>query len=1087
MQININKMKSLAIHRFHVFILPLILFEVIQAESYSLRFEHLSVEQGLSQSSVLSIAQDDDGFMWFGTYEGVNRYDGFQFKNYTYHSEDTTSLSQNVVRAIVFDQAGTLWVGTEGGLNRYDRDHEIFIRYYHDPDDPHSLAHNRIRHLYVDQSGVLWISTDDGLSQYIQDKDHFVNYRHDSSDSLSLSNSRVRTVYQDSQGKLWVGTDEGLNLFDPRIHQCIRYVNDPEDPHSLSDNLIIEMTEDRDCNLWICTWGGGVCRFNKTEKKFTRYRFDHNNPFSLSHNIARAILNDREGNLWVGTYGGGLNLYDPKQDRFIRFQNASNTFNTLSSNALYDIYEDNSGMLWVGTDFGGVNKIDRRKTQFINYFTITDPGFHVESNTINTIFQDPNSDENILWIGTWGGGLIRLNRANDKIRIYRHHSNDPKSISSDIVRWITAGHDGNLWIGTEMGLSRMNVKTEVFKNFPFESTNEFDMDYDNVFTVIEDHKRQVWVGSYYGGLHRFDYKTSTFFRYPSIPGDSSTINDYIVWFIYEDSKDVIWIGTETGGLNRYDPKTQMFRSFQNDPDNPESISGNKVISIFEDSDGILWVGTTVGLNRFDRNTETFKKYTLKDGLPSNAIQGILQDNKGILWVSTTQGLSAFSPEAETFHNYSMSDGLPSNEFYVNSCCKGKDGELYFGGINGMTAFHPDDIHTNTFVPPVVITDFKIFNESVPTGYWQDDRCILKSSITHTKIVHLDHDENVLSFEFAALDFTSPEHNNYAYIMEGLESEWNYVGNRHYATYSRLPPGEYMFRVKGSNNNKIWNEAGTSLQIVIRPAFWNAMWFRIFILVFIIGAVIIIHRLRVKSMRNRNLQLEHINKMLNVEVQERKLAEDKVQASLSEKEVLLKEIHHRVKNNMQIICSLLSLQSNRIHDPKLLNIFTECQNRVRAMALIHERLYKTKGLHRINFQIYLNDLSRDLLASYTNGTDNIQLDMDVDQIYLPVNQAVPCGLVINELVSNAIKYAFPGRENTKNRIHIRMKNENEHVIMTVEDNGIGLSDDTQSKDSESLGLKLVDILVQQQLRGKLTWTVSGGTRFKVQFKVKKWEV
>jgi len=1080
-------MKAPTIKRYDVIVLLMILFKLLRGQSFSLLFDQLSVEQGLSQSSVLSIVQDYDGFMWFGTYEGLNRYDGFQFKTYTYNSEDTTSLSQNVVRSVVVDHLGTIWVGTEGGLNRYDKNREIFIRYYHDPDDPHSLAHDRIRHLYIDRSGVLWVSTDNGLSQYIQDEDYFINYRYNPEDSLSLSNSRVRTVYQDSQERMWVGTDDGLNLFDPEKNQSIRYINDPDDGNSLSGNLIIEITEDSNHHLWICTWGGGVCRFNEAEKRFTRYQFNSNDAYSLSHNIVHAILNDREGNLWVGTYGGGLNLYDSKQDRFIRFQNEFNNYKSLSSNALYDIYEDRSGMLWIGTDFGGVNKIDRRKTQFVNYFTLADPVFNIESNTINTIFQDPNSNENILWIGTWGSGLIRFNRTNDRIRVYRHNANDPNSISSNIVRWVSASHNDDLWIGSEMGLSRFNMEKELFENFPFESTNEYNMAYDNVFTVIEDQKRQVWVGSYYGGLHRFDYNTNTFFRYPSIPNDSLTINDYIVWFIFEDSKKILWIGTETGGLHRYNPETGTFKSYQKDPKNPESISGNKVISIYEDRSGIFWIGTTVGLNRFDRDTESFKQYTVQDGLPSNAIQGILQDDHGLLWISTTHGISAFNPGTEVFRNFTMSDGLPSNEFYVNSCCKGKYGELYFGSINGMTAFHPDDIRVNQFIPPVFITDFKIYNESIPIGHWQNNRNILESSITETKAIYLLHDENVLSFEFVALDFTSPEQNNYAYIMEGLESEWNFVGNRHYATYSRLPPGEYIFRVKGSNNNKIWNEAGVSLRIVIRPAFWNAVWFRVLMIVIVFSMVITGHRLRIKSMHNRNLQLEHMNKMLNVEVQERKLAEDKLQTSVQEKEVLLKEIHHRVKNNMQIICSLLSLQSNRIQDPELLNIFTESQNRVRAMALIHERLYKTKGLHQIDFQIYLNDLSRDLLASYTDDTDNIQLNMDIDQIYLPVNQAVPCGLVINELVSNAIKYAFPEKRKVKNCIQIYMKKNKGDVQLTVEDNGIGLSDEMQSKDSEALGLKLVDILVQQQLKGKFTWEVVGGTRFHVQFKIKKWGI
>ncbi|MBN1783125.1 histidine kinase [bacterium] len=1062
------------------FMLMISLLLSVSLFAKDLRFDQLSVEQGLSQSSVLSICQDKTGFMWFGTYEGLNRYDGYQFKVYHYDATDVHSLSQNVVRSIVVDPDGALWAATEGGLNRYDSEQDRFIRYRHDPEDPASLAHDRIRNLYIDHSGVLWISTDNGLSRYDASKDHFINYRHDPDDPASLSNSRVRCVYEDHRGSVWVGTDDGLNLFRAEDGKFAHFQHDPSDPHSISEDLIVKILEDSHQQLWIGTWGGGLCRYDFDSGRFIRYAYSADDPASIGHYIIRDFLEDRAGNLWVATYGGGLNLYDREHDGFIRYTNNPDDPNSLSSDALFRIYEDRSGMLWIGTDFGGVNMLDRRKAQFFTYFTSGETGTDLRSNTINTIYMDPEDSRYVVWIGTWGSGLVQFNRDRESYTIYKNDPRDPGSIGSDIVRWISRGSRDCLWIGTENGLSRFHRKTGRFDNYPFQSINELDMDYDNVFAVLEDSRHQVWVGSYYGGLHRFDLKTRSFYRYPVKPDDPSTINDYIVWFIYEDTGGSLWIGTETAGLYEYNQDSKQFKGYQKDTENSGSISSNKVLCIYEDKSGIFWVGTTTGLNRFDRFEEQFTTYTTEQGLPGNAIQSIQEDDSGYLWISTTRGLSRFDRETETFLNFSMSDGLPSNEFYVNSSCRGKQGDMFFGSINGLTVFKAEDIHINPHVPPVLITDFKIFNESVPIGPWHKGRSILEKSIWATDRLELNHDENVLSFEFSALDFTSPEKNEYAYIMEGLETEWNEVGNRHFATYSRLPAGEYTFRVSGSNNNNIWNKTGSSVHILIRPAFWNTTGFRLTVFLMICALAVSVHRYRVGSIRRRNLQLEQMNKKLNEEIRIREAAEAKVQTSLQEKEVLLKEIHHRVKNNMQIICSLLSLQSNRIQDEDLRSLFIESQNRVRAMALIHERLYKTKDLHSINFRNYLEDLAQDLMTSYSGTTDVIRLNMDIDEIVLPVNLAVPCGLVINELISNAIKYAFPAERSIENQISVRMQKKGDDVVLTVEDNGIGLKVLNKNKNEDALGLKLVEILVNQQLRGELVWDVDHGTRFTVRF-------
>ena len=465
------------------------------------------------------------------------------------------------------------------------------------------------------------------------------------------------------------------------------------------------------------------------------------------------------------------------------------------------------------------------------------------------------------------------------------------------------------------------------------------------------------------------------------------------------------------------------------------------------------------------------------------IYGILGDEEGNLWLSTNKGLSRFNPQEETFRNYDINDGLQSSEFNYNAYYKSKSGELFFGGINGFNVFYPKDIKDNPNIPPVVITDFQIFNKSVPVGQDEGGSSILTNSISETKAIQLSHKDNVISFEYVALDYAAPEKNEYAYIMEGLENEWNYVGKRRYATYSKLPPGEYTFRVKGSNNDGVWNEEGASINIIISPPLWETWWFRITSIVAILAFSLGAYKARTYSIKKRSEQLKEINIKLNEQISIRKKAEEQIKASLREKEVLLQEIHHRVKNNMQIISSLLKLQSRQSGDEKIVETFKSTQNRVQSMAIIHDRLYRSKDFARVDFDEYVHSLANHLFSVHGIDPSTTKLKTDIKDIFLDINTAIPCGLIINELVSNSLKHAFPKGEKGEIKIAMHPSNKNE-VELIVSDNGVGLPKEMDFRATESLGLHLVTILAEDQLHGDIKLDRTRGTSFQIKLRVKQ---
>ena len=828
---------------------------------------------GFRKTGLESIIQDRRGFIWLATRDGLNRFDGYEFITYNHEPHDRASLSNNSITALLEDQRGGLWIGTRSGLNRFDPTTERFKRYLHDPENPGSLSNNLVNHIHEDREGILWIATRGGLDRLDPATEVFRPFRTNPENPNSLADDHVSAVYGDRSGYIWIGTAQGLDRFNPDTGQFHHFVHDPRDPGSLASNFVWSIYGDHRGELWVGTregldrfdagsegfvhyndtvWGlvsdiredsegrlwigaaSGLRRLDRDRSEFVRYVHDPLNPSTRGSNSIASLCFDSLGGLWVGTRGQGVNTWNPFRHKFDLQQSDPPNANSLDPSSVRAIYEDREGILWIGSDHG-LDRVDQQANRVTRYVgSPQDPNALSDSN-VCVIYADP-IDDRLLWIGTQGGGLNRLDRMTGIFKQFRGSLDGSAGLAGRNIHSILQDRSGYLWVGTELGLNRFDPSSERFR------------------------------------LYRQDLSNTE---------KRSSSRDRLsrIKTIYIDRLDSMWIGTEARGLSRFDPTSETFTPYIHVPENPESLSSNSILTITEDRNGKLWIGTNGGgLNRLDRDSGTFVRYTKNNGLPNNVIYGILEDSEGVLWLSTNHGISRFDPVNKTFRNYDVDDGLQSDRFDVGAYHKSRSGELFFGGTGGLNRFYPHLVVDDPNVPSIVITDLRLFNRSVPIGEYERGRAILETTIAETRAVDLTYRENVISLQFAALHYTAPEKNRYAYIMEGLEQEWNYVGDRRFATYSGLSPGDYVFRVKASNSDGIWNEEGTSLRITITPPFWGTWWFRQLAIAAIVLSALGAYKVKTLTYRRRTQVLVRLNAQLEAQVAERRRAERALRAS-----------------------------------------------------------------------------------------------------------------------------------------------------------------------------------------------------------------
>lgn len=810
-------------------------------------FERYTSEDGLSHNTINCILQDQQGFMWFGTDDGLNRFDGYSFRVYRNDPEDPDSLSHNMIMGLIEDTRGNLWIGTYGGgLDRFDPERQIFHHYRHQPNNPNSLSYDRVRSLILDQSGVLWIATHGGgVSVFNPTSEKFDVLGPNPEDSGSAEGWLVDKIYEDEDGRLWIGSnDMGLFRYDRDNNQMSRFVNDPKDAHSLSSDLLLSaIVNDGSGKLWVGSFQG-LNALSMDGGEFTQYRHNSDYSLSLSHDTINALLRDHTGNLWIAT-ADGLDLYETETDSFIPYRTDPSDPRSLTGNLIISLYEDRAGDLWIGTRGSGLNRLDRYSARFDHIFSYPGEIDGLNNNIINTILEEPSG---VVWIGTFGGGLNRWDRTTDSWRHYRHDPNNPKSLSDDVVTALLRDKQGELWLGTlNGGINRFDPTTETFEHISVGSSDSSGLTANALIrTMMRDQAGMLWIGTHGDGLYSFDSKTGSTSHFHQDPEDPSSLNGNWIYALLEDTSGTIWVGTREAGLAKFDRSTRKFKYYVHDPDDPFSLGAGTINVIFQDRSGTIWVGMEGGgLNRMDRESGIFTRYGSREGFPSDAIYGIQEDDSGWLWISTGKGLVKFNPQNEIIKQYDRHDGLQGEIFIAGASEKGVGGEIYFGGFNGFNVFLPEEIIDNPHVPPIVLTSLTQVGEPMK----------LEVAVERLTELKIQRPDSHFEFEFAALDYNQSDKNQYAYRLEGYDEEWVQVGTQRFGLYANLPAGSYDLHIIGANNDGVWNETGLTLEVTVLPSTLETWWFRVTAGVVVLGLIFAAYRLRTRGIERRSRLLE----------------------------------------------------------------------------------------------------------------------------------------------------------------------------------------------------------------------------------------
>ncbi len=1045
--------------------------------------------------------------MWFGTTDGLNKFDGYDFTLYKHDPQNQNSLSNSRVTSICESSnadTDVIWIGTIDGLNRLEPVYNKFTRYSHDPENPTSLRNNQINTIYEDPSGKIWIGTAGGLSLLVQSDSlavEFINFTFDSEDPTSLSNNMVYSIYADpdtTESVLWIGTADGLNKLilpadqgnaESKVNyskysqaEFIRYLNEPGNPQSISSNDVraIYVNPDENENVvWIGTYGGGLNKLIKDKDRFIRYKYNPGDHNSLSDNSVLSIHQDISGNIWVGTFSGGLNRIDPELEIFTHYKRERFNPRSLSSNVIYTIFEDRAGTLWFGTSGGGVCKFDRKKEKFRHYTEEPENPYSLSNHYVKAFYQD---DKDIIWIGT-GDGLNSYDPQgsgeNPHFKQYRHQPGNPNSLLHSIIFSIyndPLPNGGKLLIGTLRGLCQLNMDDNsnvYFSNFRNKPIYPYILKFGKVMAIYEDSYNELWFGTD-NGLCRLTYDDTNiehFTCFKHDPADSTSLSSNYIRKIYEDSHGALWIATNKG-LNKYDRLKEQFVRYIHDPGNNNSLSNDNVVTLHEETfceRKIIWIATENGLDKYNPEEKSFRHYTEQDGLPNNTILGILEDEKGNLWISTSYGFTKFNPDKHTFKYFDLSDGLQSYEFNYNAYLQARNGEMYFGGVNGFNVFHPDSVRDENYLPPIVINDFQIFNKTVSIG--TDGKPIdqkekkaglfLHKFITATNKIILSYEQNVFSFGYAALDYTAPENNKYAYMMEGFDNNWIDAGTRRLATYTNLDPGDYVFKVKGTNNDGVWSEEEAAVILIINPPPWKTWWaYTIYVLILFTALI----GFRRYELNKRNRKEEE---QLRQERETAKLREAELQAKTiqAEKEIekqqirtrIATDLHDEIGSNLSSISLISGMLQNQ---PGLSKEIKE------AFLDVNQAASKsTESIRDIVWFINpMSDRQSDLISRLKETANSMLANIEFNFVspetesVKKINPEVKRNvyLIFKEILNNIIKHS------QASQVNICIKEDGNNLSIKVEDNGVGFEESTVKKGNGLLNLRSR----AKQINGKL---------------------
>lgn len=976
-----------------------------------LKFKQFSLTEGLSQSSVLCILQDSKGYMWFGTRDGLNKYDGHNFKTYRYNYKDKKSISNSFIRSLLEDKNGNIWIGTNNGLNKYIPHEDNFERFKNNNDN-NSLIDNEIWGLAIAKDDYLWIGTNSGLQKFSTNtaKSEHINTSFKSENSLK---KQIRSLFVTSKNELWICNRENITVYNALKKEFKQFSYPETQIRKSTRNYIPVIYEDKNADIWL-GYRDGLAIFNVKKNEFEHFKIASKKITTINTEV-RTIHQDLFGKIWVGTYDG-LYIINNEKSLITQYIHDENNLNSISQNSIYSIIGDTKGDVWLGTYAGGINYYDRSFDLFKNYYAGTN-NHKLNYKVISSIIE--NEDGN-LWIGTEGGGLNFLDKKTGKFTYYTH-SDSPNSLSINNVKSIIETKEGNLWIGThDGGLNFLNPRKKpfVFKKFKRDLNDSLSLSNDRIIALLEDFNKNIWIGTSGGGLNMLDVKSNAFLR---IKEADTYVGDFVFNISKTNNKDVLLV-SGSKGLAKINVDTKKWTLIEYKNEHEAAENTTITLCTFEDDSKNIWIGTQGdGLYYYNTKTQKSIRFGAEEGLPNQVIYTILPDNYNNLWFSTNKGLSRLNLETRQFKNFDVSDGLISNEFNYNSKIELKSKELMFGSANGLVFFNPNKIAENAFIPPVYVTSITVNNKPFLSGTKID------------KEITLTHDQNVFGFNFIALSYSQSHKNKYAYKLEGFDKDWNYIGNKKSATYTNLDAGDYTFNVKASNSDGLWNEKGQAVKVRILPPFWKTWWAYLTYLLLFVTVLFIIRKYSLLRIHEKN------------ELKQERLEKEKIEEINSLKLKLFTNISHDFRTPLTLIIGPLE----RMIKKKDGNSFVQKQHETMyrnasvLLQLINQLLdFRKSESGKLKLKASKNNIvsfvenikkSFEELADYrgieyTFKTADSEIGIWFDVVNLKK--------VIFNLLSNAFKFT-PDNGEIKIKVSTVKKNEQKYVKIEIEDTGKGI--------------------------------------------------